>query len=275
LEVSTRAVGVLARLLELEDPQIELAAETVLEEIAASRVTSAASRAESVLDGYRGSRQDRTLQKLRQLGATVTTYPPTGEIALADITLGEGWRGTTADLAALKRVPSLQRLYIYAESVNDEAVKHLAPLKQLTALELFGTGIGDEAFDRLAKSLANTKIDRRKGGLLGVQGDVTVQGGCLVSYVQSDSAAEKAGLQVGDLIKKFEGQPVTDFNSLTRLIATKGGGESVQIELERQTQVGDKIERQSITKKATLDRWKNRPTMSMNYNDDVRIIIGR
>jgi hypothetical protein len=276
LEVSTRAVSVLARLLELEDPQIELAAETVLEEIAASRVTSAASRAESVLDGHRGSRQDRTLHKLRQLGAAIATQAlSTGEVVVADITLGEGWRGTTADLAALKRVPSLQRLSIYAQSVNDEAVKHLAPLKQLTALELFGTSISDDAYDRLAKSLASTKIDRRKGGLLGVQGDPTVQGGCLVSFVQGESAAEKAGLQVGDLIKKFEGQPVTDFTSLTRLIATKGGGEPVEIEIERQTQVGEKVERQTLTKKATLDRWKSRPTMNMNYSEDVRIIIGR
>jgi hypothetical protein len=276
LEVSTRAVGVLARLLELEDAQVELAAETALEEIAASRVTSAASRAESVLDGYRGSRQDRTLAKLRQLGAAVATQAiSTGEIVLADVTIGEGWRGTTADLAALKRVPSLQRLSIYAESVNDTAVKHLAPLKQLSTLELFGTGISDDAFERLTKSLAGTKIDRRKGGLLGVQGSPTVQGGCLVSYVQAESAAEKAGLQVGDLIKRFEGQPVDDFNTLTKLIATKGGGDSVEIEFERQTQVGEKIERQTLTKKATLDRWKSRPTMTMYNDNGVPIIIGR
>jgi hypothetical protein len=276
LEVSTRAVGVLARLLELEDAQIELAAETALEEIASSRVTSAASRAESVLDGYRGSRQDRTLNKLRQLGATVATQAnSTGEIVFADITLGEGWRGTTADLAALKRVPSLQRLSIYSASVNDEAVKNLASLKQLTKLELFGTSISDDGFERLTKSLARETIDRRKGGLLGVQGDPTVQGGCLVSYVQADSAAEKAGLQVGDLIKKFEGRPVADFTSLTKLIATKGGGDAVEIELERPTQIGEKIEKQTLTKKATLDRWKSRPTMTMYNDNGVPIIIGR
>jgi membrane-associated protease RseP (regulator of RpoE activity) len=277
LEVSTRAVGVLSRLLELEDPTVELAAETALEEIAASRVTSAAARAESALDGYRGSRQDRVLTKLRQLGATITTQAPTGDIVTADITIGEGWRGTTADLASLKRLPSLQELHIYSESVNDDAVKHLLPLKQLTKLELFGTGISEDGFARLARSLASTTIDRRKGGLLGVMGDRLLNGGgCLVTTIQPGSAAEKAGLQPGDLIKKFEGQPVADFDSLTKLIATKGGGETVEIELERQTQVGDKIERQTLTKKAALDKWKNRPTLSTNfYQGDVEIIIGR
>jgi hypothetical protein len=276
LEVSTRAVGVLSRLLELEDPPVELAAEAALEEIAASRITSSAARAESVLAGYRGSRQGRTLNKLEQLGATVTKQAPTGEIVYSEITLGEGWRGTTSDLAALKRVPSLQRLSIYVEHVGDDAVKHLAPLKQLTRLELFGTGIGDDAYDRLAKSLTGTIIDRRKGALLGVQGDITVQGACLVSYVQPDSAADKAGIQVGDLIKKFEGQPVADFTSLTKLIATKGGGESVEIEIERQTQVGEKVEKQTLAKKATLEKWKNRPTLGVPYNENgVPIIIRR
>jgi membrane-associated protease RseP (regulator of RpoE activity) len=230
-----------------------------------------------VLAGYRGSQQDRTLAKLQQLGATVARQAlSTGEVVVAEITLGEGWRGTTADLAALKRVPSLQRLSIYAESVNDEAVKHLAPLKHLTRLELFGTNISDNAYDRLTKSLASTTLDRRKGGLLGVQGQPTQGAGCLVSHVQADSAAEKAGLQVGDVIKKFEGKPVDDFDSLTKLIATKGGGEPVEIELERHTQVGEKIEKQTLTKKATLDKWKNRPTLGLPYNEnDLQIIIRR
>jgi S1-C subfamily serine protease len=141
---------------------------------------------------------------------------------------------------------------------------------------LFGTGIGDDAYDRLAKSLTGTIIDRRKGALLGVQGDITVQGACLVSYVQPDSAADKAGIQVGDLIKKFEGQPVADFTSLTKLIATKGGGESVEIEIERQTQVGEKVEKQTLAKKATLEKWKNRPTLGVPYNENgVPIIIRR
>ena len=64
----------LARFLDLDDPQLEFAAENILEEIAAGRVTSAAARAETALAGYRGSRQERTLAKLRQLGANVTAH---------------------------------------------------------------------------------------------------------------------------------------------------------------------------------------------------------
>ena len=277
LEVSTRAVGVLAQLLELDEPQIELAAESVLEEIAASRVTSAAARAETALEGYRGSRQERALARLRELGASVVAISfHSGEISSVHITIGEGWRGDTDDLAALKRIPSLQRLSIYEGSVNDSALKYLLALKQLTGLDLFGTGISDDGFKDLTKVLANAKIDRRKGGLLGVSGDPNARGGgCLVAGVEPGTAAEKAGLQPGDIITKFEGNEVSDFTALTELISTKGGGETVELEFERHTQTGEKIEKQRFTKKATLDRWKTRMAQNVIQTWDGGIIPGR
>ena len=103
-------------------------------------------------------------------------------------------------------------------------------------------------------------------------------GGCLVTSVQADSAADKAGLQPGDMIKKFEGEKVDDFTNLTQLIgARKGGGETVELEIERQTQTGDKLEKQTLTKKATLDQWKGPPALSANQliPNDVQIIIGQ
>ena len=275
LEVSTRAVSVLSQFLELDDPQVELAAESILEEIAASRVTSAAARAESALAGYREGRQERSLSKLRELGAHVAASALNGEIALVQVTIGEGWRGDTQDLATLKRLPSLQRLSIYEDSVDDRALKHLMPLKQLTYLELFGTRISEDGIARLKEKLTSTQIDRRKGGLLGVMGDRSARGGgCLVTTVQPGTAADKAGLQPGDVILKFEGKEVTDFDGLTALIATKGGGETVELEIERQSQVGDKIEKQRLTKKATLDQWKTRMTLN-TIPSDVEIILGR
>ena len=94
LEVSTRAVSVLARFLDLDDPQLEFAAENILEEIAAGRVTSAAARAETALAGYRGSRQERRLAKLRQLGATVTAMSfSTGDVSSVQIAIGEAGTG--------------------------------------------------------------------------------------------------------------------------------------------------------------------------------------
>jgi hypothetical protein len=274
LEVSTRAIGVLGRLLELDDSSVELAAEAALEEIAAGRVTSSAAHADAALDSYRGSRQERALSKLRQLGATVTPSPFAGEIGSVWVTLGEGWRGTNDDLAILKRVPTLHQLSIYTPKVGDDAMRHLTPLRQLFSLELFRTQISAENIDRLKTTLASTKIEHRRGALLGVQGlGNVVGGGCLVSGVQTDSAADKAGIQPGDIITKFDGQDVEDFPGLTKLIATMAGGESVELEVIREKEVGGRIQKETLKKKAVLGVWKN----SVNLNQEIEgeIIIRR
>jgi Do/DeqQ family serine protease len=56
-------------------------------------------------------------------------------------------------------------------------------------------------------------------------------GGAIVSSVGTDSAAARAGLKRGDVIKSFNGQPVHDFNSLRNRVAemTPGAGATVGI----------------------------------------------
>jgi hypothetical protein len=275
LEVSMRAIGVLARFLDVDDPAVELAAETALEDLAASRVTSAAAHADAALAGYRGSRQDRILGKLRQLGASVgSTMFSNGEVALVTITIGEGWRGNASDLAALKRVQSLTHLRIYVPSINDEAVKHLAPLKQLTELQIYGTGISDKGAERLEAALGKI-VDRRKGGLLGVSGDRTRRGGgCLVLTVAANTAAARAGLQPGDIITKFDGKDVDDFDSLTDMIKDKAGDDVVNLEFQREVQVGEKIETQTLKKEVTLGKWSIPVTINAEWEGQI-ILPGR
>ncbi len=246
--------GVLSRFLQANNAQTELAAETALEEIASGRISSSASHAESALAGYRGSRQERAIAKLRQLGAEANSITlSSGEIAPVRIAIDERWRGTTDDLASLKRISSLQALSIYGKSVDDEAVKYIAPLRSLTRLELYGTAISDEGAKQIAAALPAVKIDRRKGGMLGVGGQTgVVGGGCLVSMVQPGSAAERAGLQPGDIITHFEGKAVEDFDSLTKLIAEKSGGDTVKVDIRR--------DNETLKKEAKLGQWKNSTT---------------
>jgi hypothetical protein len=273
LEVSTRAIQALARFLELDDPSLELAAESALEEIAASRATSAAAHADSALDGYRGNRQERALARIRQLGATVMSSTlANGEIMLVRVTIAEGWRGVPADLAALRRVPSLHELSIYSQKIDDDGVKHLSTLKQLANLNLYGTGISDDGIARLKSALPATDIEWRKGALLGVHGDPNrLGGGGLVSAVRPGTAAHKAGLEPGDIIRKFDGKPVEDFIGLTNLIRTKGGGETVEIEFQRDT---GGAEKETLKRKVTLDEWKA-PVPSVSAEWEGEIIIPR
>ena len=57
--------------------------------------------------------------------------------------------------------------------------------------------------------------------------------GALVSQVMPDSAAEKAGIQAGDIIRKVDGQTVDDANALRNAVGLKRSGDTVELEVLR------------------------------------------
>ncbi|OGE03618.1 hypothetical protein A3B51_01275 [Candidatus Curtissbacteria bacterium RIFCSPLOWO2_01_FULL_41_18] len=63
--------------------------------------------------------------------------------------------------------------------------------------------------------------------------------GELVREVVLRSAADKAGVKVGDIITNFDGQKLTDENTLTSLIRNKKAGDGVKIRLFRDGQTLD------------------------------------
>jgi membrane-associated protease RseP (regulator of RpoE activity) len=67
----------------------------------------------------------------------------------------------------------------------------------------------------------------------------THEGGCLVTAVVPGSAAETAGLQVGDLITSLDGEAVADMRRLIQGVRRKLVGQEVVVEFVR----GGKAER--------------------------------
>jgi Do/DeqQ family serine protease len=57
--------------------------------------------------------------------------------------------------------------------------------------------------------------------------------GALVSQVMADSAAEKAGIKTGDIIRKVDGKNVNSANELRNTIGLKRSGETVELEILR------------------------------------------
>jgi serine protease Do len=57
--------------------------------------------------------------------------------------------------------------------------------------------------------------------------------GALVSAVEPDSPAAKAGIEQGDVILRFNGQPVEDASELPRLVAAARPASRVQLEIHR------------------------------------------
>lgn len=63
--------------------------------------------------------------------------------------------------------------------------------------------------------------------------------GAYIQEVESGSPADKAGIQAGDIIVKFDGQSVNDTNALADLIAKKKVGDTVTISVWRDSKTFD------------------------------------
>lgn len=77
------------------------------------------------------------------------------------------------------------------------------------------------------KLINGEQIDTVKAGYLGIQG-VDSNYGVYVYKVFAGSAAEKAGLHVGDIITKFEGNTISSMSQLKELISYYPAGEEVK-----------------------------------------------
>ena len=117
----------------------------------------------------------------------------------------------------------------------------------LFAPRLFNTAVSAEAAARLAAALPHTKVDIRRGGKLGVGGQPLMVP-CVITQVQPGSAADQAGIRVGDVIRSFDGQQVETFEDLTNKIGARGPGEKVEVGVERGGAVFEKT--------LALDGWQ-------------------
>jgi len=78
-------------------------------------------------------------------------------------------------------------------------------------------------------------------------------GGAIVSTVTPDSAADKAGLKRGDVIQSFNGQPVSDINSLRNHVADVEPGTTTNVVIVRdgaEKTVSVKLQEADVSKRA-------------------------
>ena len=113
-------------------------------------------------------------------------------------------------------MPDLEILELLYSPVTDAAVEHLAALPKVTRLRLIGSQITAAGIERLQQLAAQTDIDYRNGGFLGISCNDNPVASRLV---QPNSAAAAAGFQVDDIITRYNDQPVQTMDELTRLIS--------------------------------------------------------
>lgn len=98
-----------------------------------------------------------------------------------------------------------------------------------TSVEGIGYAIPiSDAMLVIEKLISGEQIDVAKAGYLGIQG-MDSNYGVYIYKVLSNSAAEKAGLRVGDIITRLEGNTISTMNQLKELLSYYSAGEEVEL----------------------------------------------
>lgn len=252
LEVASRGVEVLGRLLVATDPVVVAGAERSLESLAAEPEQPVARQAAAVLDFHRAAAAAAAREALEGLGAIVRERSAVDRPGI-EVEIDTRWRGTAADFRHLAFLRGLDAVSIRGVAIDDSVLELLGGLRAVSRLELFGTGAGREAAALLAAKLPDARIDVRKGGKLGVS-SAALGGPCEIRIVEPGSAADEAGLRSGDVVLAIDGAEITGFEELTSRLADRGPGEEVRLTIARRGGTADG-EPERLECAVRLDAW--------------------
>ena len=113
-------------------------------------------------------------------------------------------------------------------AVDNECLPALKKFQFLTRLMLVGTRITPEVAKELEDLFGNSVVDYRRGGFLGVS-CTSDNLGCRVIRVVPETAADKIGIEVGDIIKKINDTEVQTSEELIEAISEHEIGKEVQV----------------------------------------------
>jgi membrane-associated protease RseP (regulator of RpoE activity) len=230
LEVASRGIEILRGML-AADPPLAVAAAAALEACAEGARPAAARLAEAAIDFHQLGQAVAARERLEALGA-VFVDPPLADREGAKVEFGGGWKGGGDDLANLTRLPRLKSVAFHGVPVDDSGLAVLRRLAGISRIELFGTGLTEDAVTALAARLPDTVIDVRRGGKLGV-GALAFGRPCEIQSVEPGSAADQAGVRPGDVVVAIDGAAVTDFAGLTARVAGRIPGDTIRLAVDR------------------------------------------
>jgi hypothetical protein len=207
-------------------------------------------------DKWHGERGDLArLRWLRNIDELVLSHPDIDDNALAYASEMTGLTTLTVrklkitdrGIRSLRQHKTLETLNVLYSPIGDAAVESISAISGLTDLRMFGTGLTAEGKEQLVQALPGARVDVRRGAFLGIGCDPTRRG-CVIQTVRPNTAAERAGLLIGDLIESYEGEEVEDFEELTAAIARNAPGDTVSLKIMR----GD----ESLKKQLKLGGWE-------------------
>lgn len=233
LEVAIRAVEIVKRLYLGGDGEGFEQAEAALTKLSESPNRPVAAAAAEVLERFGDHvRLAHAVKQIERLGGSVKfSDVPAGFIAPGDLPLiqyvliGTDWKGGDEGLKYVARLPTIGVVYL-----------------------IRGAPVSEAAVQKLQQQRPDLRIQYRGRAYLGIASGASPGQGCLISQVQPGGAAAKAGLRAGDVILKFAGTPVEDFDQLVELIGKKAPGDKVDVVIRRNGQ--------EMTIPVVLGTWK-------------------
>lgn len=137
---------------------------------------------------------------------------------------------SAAGLGHLRDSRRLNELVLTRISVDDSAVEPLSGLTAATEVQLFATDVTKEGETRLQAALPNAKIVRREVflGITSPRGN-----NWSITAVEPDTPASRGGLEIGDVITRFNEHEIVDFDNLSVHIAASKRGDVVNMEIRR------------------------------------------
>lgn len=159
-------------------------------------------------------------------------YGPRDRITAVDLSRTES---TDADFETLTRLKHLKSLEVRGREITDEGLATLAQLKDLRSLMLVDCNkVSDAAVERLKRALPRLNVQRRGPAFLGVTGSPGASpSGCVLSGIQPDSAANRAGLRPGDVVTTVGGESIQNFEQLAAAVAEYKPGDTVVVAWKR------------------------------------------
>ena len=132
-------------------------------------------------------------------------------------------------ISKLKRVMSVDLMYT---PVDDGVIAHLKDMETVRAVRLYGTAVTKQAVEQYQAGAGNVQIDFKMGAFLGVMCQPPPFP-CQVIEVIADSGAARGGIEIHDIIVRYGGNPVANFDELRKLIGKNKVGDAVLIQVVR------------------------------------------
>lgn len=227
-EASIRAFELLRRIYREGDSDAHEAIETELEGLMRSEDLSVVARAESAVEDAAPIRHARAIAAFRELGGIIRfqTDEERGEQlkeesrSIKYAMLNHTWKGGDDGVKYLRRI----------EDFRIQTEFRGAPLYVTPKCP-----ISKEALQGLQTSLPLLPVHKRGPACLGISPYAAFGGpaGLQIASVELGSAADRAGLKVGDFILKFNGFETPDFETLVEKIGEKLPGDKVSVVIER------------------------------------------